>query len=782
MGGAGKTTLLRHLGAWWQTTHLVEQVFEFAYDQRAWTRQQIMDAIARRLMSEVEYLTLFQPLPLDAQQAMLTQKLRSARYLVILDNLESITGAHLAIQHTLPLEEQTALRRLLADLKNGRTLVLLGSRGGEEWLQQGTFGENVYDLPGLDDQAASALAEAILERNSAMQYRKQPEVVQLLKLLGGYPLPMEVVLANLRQQTPAEVLAALQAGDVRIDPKADSQEKTASILRCIDYSHGNLSPDAQALLVCLAPFTGVIFTPTLDDYTEQLKQQPALAQLPFERWQEVLQEAANWGLLSPHLEVNGFLQLQPVLPYFLRSRLNDPAQADVRRAIETAFRQLYNQWGGQMMGLLQSKEPQERQIGHVLVSLEYDNLVNAVNVALDAQVSIVNPYHTLSLYLDAMNEHQRGLELGEAVLAKIEQYSGEVLAGELGAEFVGVIDDIANRQLKLKQLVTAEVSYKKALDLHLGLTIFEEKQKALLSASLYHQLGIVAQEQRQFVQAERYYRQALQLKIEFNDRYSQASTYHQLGRVAQEQRQFVQAEQYYQQALQLKIEFNDRYSQAQTYHQLGMIAQEQHQFAQADQYYHQALQIYVEFNDRYSQAATYHQLGRVAQEQGQFVQAREYLLQALAIFVEYNDRYSQAFTYHQLGRFAQEQKQYPQAEHYYQQALQYFIEFNDRYSQAKSYGQLGLLAHEQRQWQQAREYLLQALATFVKYNDQRSASITVNNLARLWRDSGDATLPAAMAQGLGWSVEDAETTLQKLTEAQQGSKESKEAEGGESAE
>ena len=37
--------------------------------------------------------------------------------------------------------------------------------------------------------------------------------------------------------------------------------------------------------------------------------------------------------------------------------------------------------------------------------------------------------------------------------------------------------------------------------------------------------------------------------IEFNDRYSQASTYHQLGRVAQEQRQWEQAEQYYQQAL-----------------------------------------------------------------------------------------------------------------------------------------------------------------------------------------------------------------------------------------
>ena len=35
MVGAGKTTLLHHLGAWWQTTGFVDQVFYFGYDQQA---------------------------------------------------------------------------------------------------------------------------------------------------------------------------------------------------------------------------------------------------------------------------------------------------------------------------------------------------------------------------------------------------------------------------------------------------------------------------------------------------------------------------------------------------------------------------------------------------------------------------------------------------------------------------------------------------------------------------------------------------------------------------
>ena len=132
MGGAGKTTLLHHLGWWWQLTGFVDQVFYFGYDERAWTRQQILDALARRLFGEIEFETRFQPLGLDAQQVLLAEKLRATRHLLILDNLESITGSALAIQHTLPQSEQAALRSFLAALREGQTLVLLGFAVGRD--------------------------------------------------------------------------------------------------------------------------------------------------------------------------------------------------------------------------------------------------------------------------------------------------------------------------------------------------------------------------------------------------------------------------------------------------------------------------------------------------------------------------------------------------------------------------------------------------------------------------------------------------------------------------
>jgi tetratricopeptide (TPR) repeat protein len=537
MGGAGKTTLLRHLAAWWHTTGFVQRIFYFGYDEKAWTLQQIMTNIAQTLYGP-KYYTDFQPLSLAAQQAMLSQNLRGKHHLLILDNLESITGAHLAIQHTLPPEDQAALHSFLTDLAKGHTLVLLGSRSREDWLSKDTFDDNIYELPGLDPEAATTLADRILERNNATKYRQDEDLRTLIKVLDGFPLALEVVLANLKHQKPAEVLAALQAGDGKLDVNESKQQdksifeqKTESIIRCVDYSHSNLSPEAQQLLLCLAPFTSVVDTGMLNNYTKHLQQQPILVSLPFDRWPEVLQEAANWGLLSLDPDIPRFLRLQPIFPYFLRNRLYAPEQREARSAVSTAFREHYDNLGAMLHDLFISKEPQERQVGQILTALEYENLVTALNFALKAQVSILNPYNALADYLDSAQDQRRGLELGHTVLNQLEAYSPDKLSGRLGIEFASVVDDIAKRQLLLKQHVAAEASYQKALAILLANKSFDVDTIKKMSANVYHQLGYVAQEQRQFQQAEQYYQQALQIFVEYKDTYSSNVVLQNLARL-----------------------------------------------------------------------------------------------------------------------------------------------------------------------------------------------------------------------------------------------------------
>lgn len=378
-----------------------------------------------------------------------------------------------------------------------------------------------------------------------------------------------------------------------------------------------------------------------------------MATLSFERLAEVIQEAQNGGLLSQD-PVPGFLRLQPIFPYFLRSRLYALEQREVRSAVETAFRQHYDQVGGFLYRLLNSKELRERQVGHLVTSLEYDNLVIALNLALAAQVSIHFIFFTLSRYLDATQDERRGLELSRTVLNCLESYPAEKLTGQLGPEFVGVIDNIGKRQLALKEYKAAEISYQKALALHLQITILDTAISKILSAGIYHQLGRVAQEQRQWQQAEHYYQQALHIKIKYNHRHEQAKTYHQLGIVAQEQQQWAQAEYYYQQALKIFIEVKDTHWQADTNFNLGRKAVELRQWQKAEQYFQQALQIYIEYKDHHAQAETYHFLGVVARELRQWQQAEQYFQQALLIKVEYEDDYAQAGTYQQLGGVAEE--------------------------------------------------------------------------------------------------------------------------------
>ena len=344
----------------------------------------------------------------------------------------------------------------------------------------------------------------------------------------------------------------------------------------------------------------------------------------------------------------------------------------------------------------------------------------------------------MSFYLDSIQDQKRGLKLGEKVLAGLEGYSSEVLKGPTGVELVGAIDNIGKRQLLLRRYAEAEASYQKALDLLKGEIILEDKQKSLLCAGIYHQLGIVAEEQRKWKLAEQYYKQALEIKIEAEDRYSQASTYHQLGMVAEKQRKWELAEQYYKQALEIKTVFYDQYSQASTYHQLGRVAQEQKKWEQAELYYKHALEIFIEFNDGYSQAGTCQQLGRVAHEQQNWEQAEHYYKQALEIFIEFDDRYSQAGTYHQLGMAAQEQQNWEQAELYYKQALEIFIEFDDWYSQAGTYQQLGLVSlhTEKNKLIESVTWLGKAYYIAVENNMPLVDQVIVN-IARTMKDMGE---------------------------------------------
>ncbi|MBE9117484.1 tetratricopeptide repeat protein [Lusitaniella coriacea LEGE 07157] len=767
MGGTGKTTLLNYLREWWQRTQFVRDVFYFGYDEKAWNLQQILFEIGKRVDFD-------QTMDLADQESELVEKFRVEEpYVLILDNLESVTGQELAIQNTLPEEERNKIRDFLGRLVGGKTKVVLGSRGGEEWLQQATFRQNRYVLRGLDAEARSELAEKILERqvgvNRVEAIRQDEDFTKLMKLLAGYPLAMEVVLGNLSRQTPTEVLEALQAADVDLD--TGSEEKTKSILKCVEYSHSNLSPEAQKLLVCLAPFSGFIDRTDIPRYVAQLQELEPFKEYEFEKFDGAIQEAIHWGLLSPALSPNPspnsgrgeqeneqLLLIQPLFPYFLKAKAKELDET-TQDALWEGFKNHYRGLGGYYQQLMESKDAQERQLGIAFCRWEYENLYNALLVCLEKQES-VDIFFCLFYYFYISQDIQSNLKLCEFVYQAHQNYPIKVRQGNIGYEMSMVLNRLANCYLATQNYQKAREIYKENIEFDEQLQGISEQQKRISQASTYHQLGIVAQQLREWEDARGYYQQALSIKIEYNDRHSQASTYHQLGRVAQELREWEDARGYYQQALSLFIEYNDRYSQASTYHNLGRVAQELREWEDARGYYQQALSIKIEYNDRHSQASTYHNLGIVAQELREWEDARGYYQQALSIKIEYNDRHSQARIYHCLGIVAQKLREWEDARGYYQQALSIKIEYNDRHSQARTYCCFGNVAIELKEFEEAKTNHLQALQIWAKYNDEYSIkTFSLPRIAQIYQATQDESLLTTLAEMFGVSVEEMRTAI-----------------------
>ncbi|MCU0566517.1 MAG: tetratricopeptide repeat protein [Oculatellaceae cyanobacterium Prado106] len=602
MGGTGKTTLLKYLREWWQTTHFVQDTFYFGYDEKAHTLEQILFAVGQRLYDRFE-AAQFQAMALTAQVQKLAATLRATPHVLILDNLESVTGQPLAIQNTLNPEQQAQLRQFLQLLLGGQTKVVLGSRSREAWLD-GIIQDARYELRGLDEEARTALADKILARQVQAtprieQIRQSDDFKKLMKLLAGYPLAMEVVLGNLKRQSPAEVLAGLDAADVNLD--TPSENRTQSILKCVEYSHSNLSPAAQQLLVCLAPFSGFLFRPVLSNYAAELQKLAPFQSYPFEQLDGAVQEAIDWGLLSPiNPNFPQLLTLQPVFPYFLKTKLNQLDEA-TQQALTEGFKNHYRGLAGSYEQLMDSKEPQERQTGILFCQWEYENLYNALKICLEKQESI-NIYACLDAYLNNINDIQNCLQLSELVCKAVETYLPDSLTSDVEFEIAEAYLKLGNCYLKTQTYSSAKTTYLKLLGLLQGLEALPHQQRQSAIATTYHNLGIVAQALREYEEARRNYQQALQIKIEFGDRYEQARTYHNLGIVAQELREYEEARRNYQQALQIQIEFGDRYEQAGTYGQLGLLAKEEGDRTQARTYFEQALEWFVEFRDEYNAA------------------------------------------------------------------------------------------------------------------------------------------------------------------------------------
>jgi tetratricopeptide (TPR) repeat protein len=637
MAGVGKSALLAHAGWWWQRTGLVDHVFAFSYEQRAWTAEQIVRHIGKHLLSETEF-SRWETTGPAARTGLITDRLRGARHLVVIDNTESVTAARASIPHALPEQERGELARFLAGLRGGRTLVLVGSREAETWLAPQSFADNTYELPGLDPEAASSLLERILRRQGGMQWvtdktdeRERQALKDLMALLGGYPLPMTVILAQLAASSPSAVLDGLQAGHENADP-------TMAVRRAIEYSYGKLDPRLQDSLLLLAPFVSSIPASRLGGYADVLRAAAGAPDVEDSDLSAAVEELLRVGLATTHPTVPEFVQVVPVLPYVLRNHLGD--QPVLAAAVDQAHYEFYLRLGPVLDHLMTAADPGRQANGRAGVAAEYANLMAAVAYGQRKTQPVFELVRPLVEYLSHLQEHQTCRQLLDDAIARHPGRNDRDQRRELGIlhSFAGAI---ALAQLRLNDAYThhqEQLVHAEALGDQIG------------TASAHGQLGNVAFRQELFDSSQEHFRRALEIYKKLKGPKFIAGTHSSLGMVAQKRHRFTEANKQYQKALKIFSEFQDWYNVARTYHNLGGLAMEEGDPARAEGEYRRSLEICLkESGFRHDAALTYLELGMLAHGRRDSTAAERLYRQALDIFMEFDDRINISLCYHQIG-------------------------------------------------------------------------------------------------------------------------------------
>ena len=730
MAGVGKTELAGGFARWLGDTQGRTGGVFFTSFERGAGLSQVVNQIGRALGGEK-----FSSLSPEKQQEVVRKYLQTNPCLLIWDNFEPVNGFPQGNQPLLPAAERDSLKQFLKELRGGQSWVLITSRREENWLD---CGYALRELKGLVKPDAEELAARILQEAGVDRAKLPGEYLELLKLLGGHPLSLRVVLRHLKTQTPVQLIEALRRGlDTFKGAEEEGREKSLTV--SLDYSFAHLSARARQHL----PFLGLFCDRVDADWLHAFSRNPDSdwgqayravfrENLQISDWIGLLNEATAAGILEDLGE--SIYKVHPALPWYLRQQLDKGSQeviSNLEKKLVDFYGRLADKYRQELIG--------NAELASFVLRVEEPNLLQQLWLAEQQQ-----EWAYAQVILQALGEvYERWgrkpefKSLRQRALNQIGFHLAEAKAkGKDAFNFWRYLrGEDANEALQSADLETARAVYNEILDHEL--TALNNPSFNNNIAGTYHYLGMVAQEQRRFEEAIAFYNKALKIFEDAGDFYSAAGTYHNLGRVAEERRRFDDAIDFYNKALQIYEDAGDFYSAAREYHHLGTVAQEQGRFEEAINFYKTALKIFEDAGDFYSAAKVYHQLGMVAQEQRRLEEAIAFYKTALQIKEDKGDFYSAASDYHNLGRVAEEQGDFDTAVAYFQKAFTATSAVNDWRQASSNLTAWGETLEAQSNWTEAEKIYIRALDIDIEHNSELVDS-DVKNLGRVLKQLGDS--------------------------------------------
>ena len=415
-------------------------------------------------------------------------------------------------------------------------------------------------------------------------------------------------------------------------------------------------------------------------------------------------------------------EIHPLLTSYLRSR------AAIPEACQRAFAEVMSKLAIQLAAL----ESHEQRVPFLLHGANF-------HVALHLSQSLGMGQHFAALTQSLANYALNERDFVEALrlFTQLAEHPVAHAKWQLGASAYHQLGMVAEIQRDFK---TAEDSYLKSL------SISESRDDLQYAGRTYHQLGIIAEEQRDLSTAEGWYLKSVAINEKQRDLPGAAASYHHLGRIAEERRDFTMALEWYLKSLDITEKQGNLVGASRTYYQLGKIAEAQREFTKAREWYIKSLTISERYGILEGAALAYHQLGNVAQAQLDFAMAREWYLKSLAIKEKQGDMHGAAGTYYQMGIITTGEQDYATAQQWCHKALAIWEKHGDMLGIASAYRQMGIIAQRQGDFAPAKEWYLKSLSVSENHGILHIAAATYHQLGIISESQQD--YPTAREWGL----------------------------------
>ena len=725
--GVGKSEVALGLAAWLEKSGgRPDGVFHTSFDVGAG-----LDKALHEVGTALAGLE-FGDLSATSRRRWLLEYLREHRCLLVWDTVENLAGFPVSGSGLLEDGELAEIDEFLTELSRdgGQTRVLLVSRrDNESWL---TASSANYALEGLVGQDCVEFATRLMEEAGVDPSRLGSEFLDLLDLLEGHPLAMEVAIPLIKEVPASVLLSELRSEIEDYQPGHGEDGRPVYLTALMEHAFARMPRRSRTHLPFLSLFRNRVMMDILTHITQESPYRAAMGeQLGWGACRTLLRSARSGGFLEPITP--SVYQIHPGMSWFYgRALYRQLPQARVSD-LEAEFVRVYADTADYFMETLY--ENQESGTNAILA--EEGNLTQALGLSLESRQwdnaqlltqPLAQVYRMQKRYPELRRLRRQLLEVVGATAQEAETNG----ASELWLYLLGTE---ASECIETNELERADSLNRQLLDYFGAQPDGDSNPQA---AAVYHQMGEVALKRWRLDEAEEWYSKSLAIIEEDEDRAPVADDYYGMGLVRQYQRRYTEARDLFSKSLDIHQRLEDVEEMVKDYRSLGLCAQFRFEYQEAESWYHRAREILEEARDEETSVLVYHALGTVAHAQFQFDDAENWYKQALTLSDRMGNGAQMAVEFHYLGLLEQGRQLFPEdAEHWFTLALEKYEELGDWRSAGDECRQLGVLFHEQKKLDEAESWYHRAREIFEEIQDVSRTARTYGQLGMAAEERSD---------------------------------------------